>query len=205
MADLDLKVERVKASELKVSERNARVHSKSQIEQIKRSIERFGFVQPILIDETGEIIAGHGRFEALRALRRKEVDVIRLDHLSEADKRALAIVDNQIPLNASWDVNRLKEEYEFLLGHSDFKIDSFGFDSIFPASTFIDDIAEEEGPSPLDKASSGERSDFVILQFSLSHDQRALVVSWLKGLCSKHGYQTTGDALVALAQKKGKS
>lgn len=190
-----------------MSERNARVHSKAQIDQIKKSITRFGFVQPILIDEAGEIIAGHGRYEALKSLKRKTADVIRLEHLGDEEKRALALVDNQIPLNATWDIDRLRSEYDFLRGRPDLLIDSLGFETLFPASTFLDDLASAEGLSPLDKSVSSEaseQSDYVTLQFSLSHDQRALVVSWLKGICSKNGYATTADALVALASKKDK-
>lgn len=68
--------------------RNARTHSKKQVKQIARSIERFGFTNPVLISDDGEIIAGHGRVEAARLLGRRTVPTLTLSHLSEAERRA---------------------------------------------------------------------------------------------------------------------
>ena len=68
--------------------RNARTHSKKQIKQIATSIERFGFTNPVLIDETRSILAGHGRVEAAKLLGMTDVPCLRLDHISEAEKRA---------------------------------------------------------------------------------------------------------------------
>lgn len=90
--------------------RNARTHSKRQIEQIAASIQSFGFTNPILIDPAGGIIAGHGRLRAAKALGLKDVPTIALEGLSEAQKRALRLADNKIALNAGWDVDLLKLE-----------------------------------------------------------------------------------------------
>src|SRR5689334_24962155 len=83
--------------------RNPRTHSDAQVAQIAASIEAFGFNSPILVDTNAGIIAGHGRLLAARKLGLKEVPVIVLDHLSEAEKRAYIIADNQLTLPADWD------------------------------------------------------------------------------------------------------
>lgn len=75
--------------------RNARTHSKKQIKQIARSIDRFGFTNPVLISDEGEIIAGHGRVEAARLLGWKKVPTIALSHLSEAERRAYGRVGDE--------------------------------------------------------------------------------------------------------------
>ena len=90
--------------------RNARTHSKRQIDQIRASIEAFGFTNPILADPEGHIIAGHGRLMAARATGLAEVPVITLSGLSEIQKRALRIADNKIALNAGWDLEILQLE-----------------------------------------------------------------------------------------------
>src|SRR5512146_978544 len=79
--------------------RNARTHSDAQVAQIAASIREFGFNAPILVDSNAGIIAGHGRLRAARKLNLTEVPVIVLDHLSETQKRAYIIADNQLALN----------------------------------------------------------------------------------------------------------
>lgn len=90
--------------------RNARTHPKRQIDQLKASIEAFGFTNPILADPDGHIIAGHGRLQAARLLGLAEVPVITLTGLSETQKRALRVADNKIALNAGWDLEILQLE-----------------------------------------------------------------------------------------------
>lgn len=97
------KIELVRCEALHGSPRNARTHSKKQIRQIAASIEAFGFTNPVLIDETGTLIAGHGRLEAAKDLGLDEVPGIRITHLSGPEKRALMLADNKIALNAGWD------------------------------------------------------------------------------------------------------
>src|SRR5256885_5782309 len=84
--------------------RNARTHPKRQIDQIRASIEAFGFTNPVLADPEGHIIAGHGRLQAARAMGLAELPVITLSGLSETQKRSLRIADNKIALNAGWDL-----------------------------------------------------------------------------------------------------
>src|SRR5258707_9746290 len=90
--------------------RNARTHPKRQIDQIKASIDAFGFTNPTLADPDGHIIAGHGRLQAARAMGFAEVPTIILSGLSEIQKRALRIADNKIALNAGWDLEILQQE-----------------------------------------------------------------------------------------------
>ncbi len=90
--------------------RNARTHPKRQIAQIVASIEAFGFTNPILVDEGGAIIAGHGRLRAAREIGLVEVPTIELAGLGDAQKRALRLADNKIALNAGWDLEILKLE-----------------------------------------------------------------------------------------------
>ena len=90
--------------------RNPRTHSDAQVAQIAGSIRAFGFNNPILVDTKAGIIAGHGRLLGARKLQLKEVPVIVLDHLSETQKRAYIIADNQLALNAGWDDEMLRIE-----------------------------------------------------------------------------------------------
>ena len=95
---------------LKPSARNARTHSKKQIRQIADSIGAFGFLVPILIDESGIIIAGHGRYAAAELLGLEQVPVVEVQGLSSAKRRALALADNKIAANAGWDREILAAE-----------------------------------------------------------------------------------------------
>lgn len=97
-------------SDLVPDPRNARTHSKKQIGQIRASIEEFGFTNPILADPEGNLIAGHGRLLAAKAMGLEEVPVITLSNLTETQKRALRLADNKIALNAGWDMEILKLE-----------------------------------------------------------------------------------------------
>src|ERR1700730_849364 len=90
--------------------RNARTHPKRQIDQLKASIEAFGFTNPILADPAGHIIAGHGRLQAARAMGLTEIPTIILSGLSETQKRTSRIADNKIALNAGWDLEILQLE-----------------------------------------------------------------------------------------------
>jgi DNA modification methylase len=98
------------------SARNARTHSAAQIAELAGSIVAFGFMAPVLVDSAGIIMAGHCRVLAARQLRLDRIPVIVADHLSETEKRAYAIADNKIALNAGWDDELLRVELESLRG-----------------------------------------------------------------------------------------
>ena len=101
-------------ADLKPYEKNPRTHSAGQVEQIRKSIREFGFTNPILVDEDGLIVAGHGRLQAAQAEGLLELPAIVLDGLTPAQKRALVIADNQIAVNAGWDADLLREQLESL-------------------------------------------------------------------------------------------
>src|ERR1700680_3965063 len=107
--------------------RNPRTHSDAQIAQIAGSIAEFGFNNPILVDTKAGIIAGHGRLLAARKLQLTEVPVIVLDHLTDAQKRAYVIADNQLALNAGWDEAMLAAELA-ALQQEDFNLGLIGFE-----------------------------------------------------------------------------
>src|SRR5258705_8811134 len=107
--------------------RNPRTHSDAQIAQIAASITEFGFNNPILVDSKAGIIAGHGRLLAARKLQLKEVPVIVLDHLTETQKRAYILADNQLALNAGWDEELLRLELT-ALHEEEFNLDLIGFE-----------------------------------------------------------------------------
>ena len=95
---------------LRPNERNARTHPKKQIRQVANSIDRFGWTYPIIVDENNVILAGHARYEAALLLNRREVPVIVMGGLSDAEKRAFALADNKIAANAGWNRQLLAEE-----------------------------------------------------------------------------------------------
>ncbi|WP_422135502.1 site-specific DNA-methyltransferase [Endozoicomonas sp. ALD040] len=105
---------------------NARTHSDEQVDQIARSIEEFGFVNPVLVGSDDVIVAGHGRLMAAKQLGMETVPVIVLGHLSETQRRALVIADNQITANSGWDEELLKQELAEL-DALDFDLDLMGF------------------------------------------------------------------------------
>ena len=127
MSKLDPRsLERIEISQLQPDSRNARTHSKHQIEQISASIKRFGFTAPVLIDEDDKIIAGHGRVAAAKLLGQSDVPCLRLPHLSAAEKRAYALADNKVALNASWDIEILASEFQELM-KGEFEMELTGF------------------------------------------------------------------------------
>ena len=115
-----------KINELKPYENNSRTHDESQIKQICESIKEYGWTNPVLIDEKGMIIAGHGRVEAGKKLDIKEVPCIVLSGLTEAQKKAYVIADNKMALNAGWNEELLKTELENLK-ELDFDLELTGF------------------------------------------------------------------------------
>ena len=129
---------------------NARTHSKEQINQICASINEYGFTNPILIDEKGMIIAGHGRLMASKQLGLEQVPCIELKGLTEAQKKAYIIADNKMALNAGWDEELLKLELENLK-ELDFDLDLTGFDTseldaILDSGLEEQEIIEDEVP-----------------------------------------------------------
>src|ERR1017187_537784 len=123
---LEIQIESWPVDRLIPSHVNPRTHSREQVAQIAASIREFGFVNPILVGPEGGLIAGEGRLRAARTLGMREVPVIVLEHLSEVQRRALAIADNQLALNAGWDEEMLREHLAALQAEN-FNLDLLGF------------------------------------------------------------------------------
>ena len=170
-----LNIEIVDIEEIKESNYNSRIHSDAQVEKIANSIEEFGFVNPIIIDEGNEIIAGHGRYTAARYLKLKEVPTIRLTHLTDDKKRAFIIADNKIALSGEWDYDMLKEEFDTIL-KSEMNIDLLGFNR-----NFIDSMFKEKDPDAL-----------------VVHKLKTLKINF-----DADDYDTTSDSLNSIMEKEG--
>lgn len=133
-----MKIEKVDIDKIMEYSGNVKEHPEWQIEQIKNSIKEFGFNDPIAIDENGIIIEGHGRLIALKKLGYKEVECIRLEHLTEEQKAAYAIVHNKLTMNTDFDIEKLQYELN-KLELSRFNLELLGFEKME-----LDDIMEAE-------------------------------------------------------------
>ena len=133
-------------SDLRPYSRNARTHSRKQVRQIADSIERFGFTNPVLVSDDGEIIAGHGRVEAARLLGLETVPTLRLSHLSPEERRAYVLADNKLALNAGWDQDILAIELQALID-LDFDVTLTGF-SLAEVDFTLDAARERDPEAP---------------------------------------------------------
>lgn len=121
---MQLQVEYVDISTIKPYKGNAKEHPKEQIEQIKKSMQEFGNIDPIGIWHN-EIVEGHGRYLALKELGEKTIPVIRLDDLTDEQRRAYALVHNQLTMNSGFDLDTLKVELDNI---GDIDLSDMGFD-----------------------------------------------------------------------------
>lgn len=121
---MDLKVEYIDINELITYANNAKIHTAEQVEQIKKSIQEFGMNDPIAIWKNNEIIEGHGRLLALKELGYETVPVIRLDSLTDEQRKAYALVHNKLTMNTDFNVDLLNLELEDI---NDIDMSNFGF------------------------------------------------------------------------------
>ena len=122
--------ENLKVADIHGYEHNAKTHPESQVQQIISSITKFGFNNPILIDENNEIIAGHGRFMAAQAMNLETVPTVKLSHLTDAQKRAYRLADNKIAENGGWNKELLSleiKDLEKICLNDNFVIQDIGF------------------------------------------------------------------------------
>ena len=141
----------INISDIKSYANNARTHSTQQIEQIVKSIKEFGFTNPLLIDNDCNLIAGHGRLEAIRWLNNfdykdkpiTQLPAVIVSDLSDTQRRALVIADNKIALNAGWDLDILKDELA-LLENENYDMDLLGF-SDSEISEILDSVSDNDG------------------------------------------------------------
>jgi len=159
-----MKIEVRKISDLLPYARNSRTHSDYQINQIASSIKEFGFTNPVLITKEGEIIAGHGRVLAAMRLSMEEVPCITLGHLTDIQRRAYVIADNQLALNAGWDYEMLQTEIDYLKSEN-FDVDLIGFP---------DTENFEFNPPNEDEQSESSDEYKLVIKFDSEEDQEAL-------------------------------
>jgi ParB-like chromosome segregation protein Spo0J len=131
------KIERRSVESLIPYARNARTHSDAQVAQIAASIKEWGWTTPVLVDEDGEIIAGHGRVMAARKLGIEEVPTMTATGWTKAQKQAYVLADNQLPQNAGWDMDLLKIEMQDLDGEG-FDLELLGFSVEFMDGLFYE-------------------------------------------------------------------
>jgi DNA modification methylase len=152
-----LQIEYRSVVELRPQKNNARTHSQKQIRQIANSIDTFGFTNPVLTDDQGSIIAGHGRVEAAMLLDMSEVPCIRLSTMSKEQIRAYVLADNKLALNAGWDEEILACELDGLLQIKELEFDigvtGFSFGEI---DSLIEGVAPQEDNDPEDDLISDE-------------------------------------------------
>lgn len=150
------KLEMLPVTALRPHKGNARTHTRGQIRQIAESIQRFGFTNPVLISDDGEVLAGHGRLMAAKELGLGSVPTVKLSHLNAEERRAYVLADNKLALNAGWDTEILAIELQALID-VDFDVSLTGFslaevdltlDRAREASTQTVDAAVDWIPTP---------------------------------------------------------
>ena len=125
--------------------RNSRTHSESQVDKIAASIKEFGFLNPVILDGDNGIIAGHGRILAAKKLGMDEVPTVEASHLTDAQRRAYVIADNRLALDAGWDEEMLRVEFEELQYMGlDLSLTGFNPDQIDDISVEIEDLPEDD-------------------------------------------------------------
>jgi len=138
------KYEIVTIDSLKEYENNSRTHDQEQILQLEKSINEFGFTNPLLVDQNGFIRAGHARFIAAKNLGFNELPIILIDKLNENQLAALVIADNKLAENSGWNTDILKSEF-LALDEAGFDLSLMGFDDDFISDLF-DDEQEDIDP-----------------------------------------------------------
>lgn len=160
----ELTIKYVPTADLIPYVRNSRTHSDDQVTQVASSIKEFGFTNPILVDGDNGIIAGHGRLLAAKKLGLGSVPTINLSHMSESQRKAYVIADNQLALNAGWDLDALRLEVDSLK-EFDFDLELLGFDE-----DVISKLVDIETGLP--ELPDGGRDPFQQRTFTL-HDEQA--------------------------------
>ena len=161
-----MKIEKISIDKIKPYENNAKLHPPEQIEQIKKSIQEFGNNDPIAIDENGVIIEGHGRYEALKELGFKEIEVIRLSHLSEQQKKAYSLIHNKLTMNTDFDYNILDSELAYI---NEIDMSVFGFELSISGEDFDTEFSLTDDEKP-----SREQITFVLQREQLKFLENAM-------------------------------
>lgn len=178
---MELKIEYLSPSELVPYENNAKRHPAEQIEQIKESIKEFGFNDPIAIGEGNVVIEGHGRLIAATEMELEKVPVIRLNELTEEQRKAYTLVHNKLTMNSGFDFSMLSLELSDL--KDTFDMSQFGFGDFE-----MDNLGEEFEPEPYDKEIENEYGENGLIAYnviiSCLNEEEQL---WLKELLREEG------------------
>jgi DNA modification methylase len=164
-SDLQLRIENLPISDLKLDPLNPRVHSKRQIELLAKSIQSFGFIMPVVVDSLSRVIAGHGRIEAAKALGQLTVPAISVSHLSESQRQAFMIADNRLTEHATWDDKLLGQHFKDLSAVSlDFEIEATGFE-VAEIELFVQGLSPASGlgSDPADRLPKEKKAQVTIL------------------------------------------
>ena len=164
-----------KISDLNPYENNSRTHSEEQITQIINSIKQFGFTNPILIDQDNNIIAGHGRLIAVKQMEWEEVPCIAVSNLTQNQLKALNFADNQIALNAGWDLAKLTTEIKGLK-EDNFDLTSLGFNNL-ELSNFLDDNFFD---SKFNQEVIADQTNNFIIQYNIIFDDNEQQQIWFE-------------------------
>ena len=164
--------ETLKTNDLIPYARNARKHSEKQVNQIAGSIKEFGFINPVIVDSDNGIIAGHGRVLAAQKLGLETVPCLRVEHLTETQKKAYILADNKLALNSEWDDELLALEIEELK-EFDFDLDIIGFDS-FVTEEFEPTFRQEN------EADSAKPTEYILTVSFENNDEMQLLFCELR-------------------------
>jgi ParB-like chromosome segregation protein Spo0J len=146
----ELRIEELAPNSLRPYAENARTHSPRQLQQLVASISVFGFVTPAIVNASGEIIAGHARVEAAKAIGLDRIPCIRVENLSKAQERAYRLADNRLAELATWNADLLAKELEVLTDLDlDFSVEVTGFDTA--GIDLIIDKGKTQRPDPADE------------------------------------------------------
>ena len=191
---------------------NSRIHSDKQISQIAASIKEFGWTNPLIVDGDNGLIAGHGRLEAAKKLKVKEVPVIELKDLSEAQKRAYVIADNRLTENSAWDVGLLDVELQ-ALRDNDFDLSLTGFDaqSLDELGLCFNVVVEFEetvygidsGKDPKDLKEAYEQTSIRQLILVFMQDEFNKVIDAMGEYAEKNGLANNTEVFIHLLETNG--
>lgn len=196
---------------LRPYEKNARTHSEEQVAQLAKSIEEFGFNNPILIQEDLTVIAGHGRLAAATKLGMTEVPTITLRHLTPSQIRAYVLADNKLALNAGWDSEMLKAELLAIQEAGEIDLSLIGFDEsdLGYLITDVGDVeqltstGEERGQSIKERKEGYDKS--IIRQIILVYgmEEYNAVIDALADYADKFGLANNAEVINHLLESNG--
>lgn len=196
MRDMHLEIEYVPISELNPYENNAKIHTPEQIEQIKSSIEEFGMNDPIAVwGENNTIVEGHGRLIALQQLGADKAPIIRLDALTDEERRAYALVHNQLTMETDFDYNILDNE---LMEIGEIDMSAYGFElNEISADDFGDEFTLDADDKPKSRT----------ITLSLVDSQYEIASSCIEAMCARRQFEDNGasnkngNAVAAMAEE----